>query len=128
MNNYKLDYWIESVSSSIDEIGCKLSTEDITSIAEAMIITAEQESMAFGYDAIPNPLQTEIDMVNVRLKREQEEWESRERKMEDKLKQERRAWHRREGIYLQSIASQSEIDIEEIIIGCNSVVYPRNKS
>jgi hypothetical protein len=75
MEDYKLDYWIESVSSSLEEIGCELSIDDITVIAEDMIISAEQESMAFGYDAIPNPLQTKMDKVHDDLKKSEDNWD-----------------------------------------------------
>ena len=73
MDNYKLEYWIESVAATTEEIGYNLSIEDITTIVESMIITAEQESLAFGYDAIPNPLQTEIDEITNKLERERTE-------------------------------------------------------
>jgi len=59
----KLEYWIESVSSSLEEID-KLdlfTPDDIKLMAESMIISAEQGGMAFGYDAIPNPQTTTIE-------------------------------------------------------------------
>ena len=105
MENYKLDYWIESVSASMDNAGYTLPIEDITAIAEDMIITAEQESMAFGYDAIPNPLQTEVDKIN------------------DRLQQERENWNNREDIYVKSIATRNGVQPEDVFIDGNSVMY-----
>lgn len=63
IKNDVLEYWIESVSASLEEID-KLdlfTPDDIKLMAEAMIISADQESMAFGYDAIPNPQSTMIE-------------------------------------------------------------------
>ena len=110
MNNYKLNYWIESVCDSLEEVGCKLPIEDITAIAENMIITAEQENLAFGYDAIPNPLQTEIDRVKDQLQQERDKCDSREYKMNDELKEERRSWAIRESRYIQTIEDQEAIN------------------
>ena len=110
MNNYKLEYWIESVRDTMEEVGCELSTEAITSIAENMIITAEQEGMAFGYDAIPNPLQTEIDRVKDQLRQERDRCDSREYEMRGELKEERRSWAIRESKYIQIIEDQEDIN------------------
>lgn len=63
MADDKLEYWIESVSSSLEEVD-KLdlfTPDDIKLMAESMIISAEQEGMASGYDAIPNPQATTIE-------------------------------------------------------------------
>ena len=74
-----LEYWIESIESLLDEMDkLDLFTSDDTKLmAEALIITAEQESMAFGYDAIPNPQATVIEHLkelhelrNAKLERE----------------------------------------------------------
>ena len=58
-----LDYWIESVSAALDEIDgiSPFTDQNIKDLAENMMISAEQEGMAFGYDAIPNPQQTMIE-------------------------------------------------------------------
>jgi len=58
-----LEYWTEMVESSLEDIG-KLDSftpADIKALAEDMVITADQESVAFGYDAIPNPQTTMIE-------------------------------------------------------------------
>ena len=106
--NPKLEYWIESVESIMEEIGyTNIPIEDITTIAESMMITAEQESMAFGYDAIPNPLQTEIDKLRNNMDHEQVECE------------------RRELIYLRSIAKRNNVHVDDIFIANGNVWYQR---
>ena len=105
--NPKLEYWIESVESIMEEMSYDIPIEDITTIAESMIITAEQESMAFGYDAIPNPLQTEIDEIT------------------GKLKQECIKADRREYIYRKSIASRNGVNPEDVFIEHGNVWYQR---
>ena len=107
MNNYKLEYWIESVESIMEEMNYDIPIEDITTMAESMIITAEQESLAFGYDAIPNPLQTEIDKLRNDMDHEQVYWE------------------RRELIYLRSIAKRNNVHVDDVFIANDNVWYQR---
>lgn len=59
MSNYKLDYWKEAVSSSFEENGLPLTDAIIENVAKDMINSAECQSMAFGYDCIPNPAKAE---------------------------------------------------------------------
>ena len=103
MTNYKLEYWIEAVESALEAIETDLSVEDITSIAEDMLISAEQEGMAFGHDAIANPLQTEIDQMKARFKQEEERWE------------------RRDWIYRESIATRARVKPEDVYIQYDTV-------
>lgn len=106
--NAKLEYWMESVESAMEEIGyTNLPIEDITAMAESMIGTAEQESMMFGYDAIPNPLQTEINEIT------------------DKLERERNKAHHREYIYRKSIATRNNVNPEDVCIEHGNVWYRR---
>lgn len=58
----KIDYWIESLECIFEDIGRinVFSTEELKTIAESLIISADQESMAFGCSAAPNPLIQEI--------------------------------------------------------------------
>lgn len=108
MNNTKLNYWVDSVIDALEEIGYEFSNENVIALAEDMMICADQESMAFGYDAIPNPLQTEVNRINDQLQRERDEWDRREYDMGDRLKQERRSWAIRENKYIQIIEDQEE--------------------
>lgn len=65
MDDTKLEYWIESVSAALDEIDgiSPFTDQNIRDLAESMIISAEQEGMAFGYDAIPDPQTTMIEQL-----------------------------------------------------------------
>jgi hypothetical protein len=55
-----MDYWIESVSQALDDLGVKLSDEQINEFAKSMECAHENYGMAFGHDTIPSPLQTEL--------------------------------------------------------------------
>jgi hypothetical protein len=59
MNDYKLDYWKEAVSSSFDEHKLKHPDDIIESIAKDMVNASECQSQAFGWDSIPNPAKAE---------------------------------------------------------------------
>lgn len=99
MDNHKLEYWIESVSVALDEIDgiSPFTDQNIKDLAEDMLISAEQEGMAFGYDAIPNPLTTEITKIK----------EENAREIDD--------WKRRDRIYRQSIADAYKLSDRDII-------------
>lgn len=63
------DYWIEAVSSAIDEIGLTATKEQIEVMALNLMISAEQESMAFG--PVPeSPYKSELDALRIELKKE----------------------------------------------------------
>ena len=80
MNKDILNYWIEAVESALEEVE-KLdvfSKEDIINMAETLQISSEQESMAFGTEAIPNPLESEIRNIRSRHEKEISEFEKRD--------------------------------------------------
>lgn len=58
-------YWVESLGQALDDLGIRLTDEQVMALAEACEGIAEVRSQYTGQDCIPNPLQTEID----RLKR-----------------------------------------------------------
>ena len=99
MDNYKLEYWIEAVMSALDEIDeiSLFTDQNIKDLAESMLISAEQEGMAFGYDVIPNPLSTEITKIKEENAREIADWENRDR------------------IYRQSIADAYKLSARDMI-------------
>lgn len=57
MSDYKMDYWKEAVSDSLEEQGLlhELPEGAIAQIAKDMINAVECQAMAFGWDCIPNP-------------------------------------------------------------------------
>lgn len=66
------EYWIEAVSSSFEDKGISCDDKLIKNIAEDMMLSSENMSMAFGWDVIPNPLETENKSLQADLKREKE--------------------------------------------------------
>lgn len=69
--NYR-DYWEECVSTALDEVDIVATQEQIESIAGDVEVSHENCGMAFGHDAIPNPLRTENDQLKRDLKTERE--------------------------------------------------------
>lgn len=61
-----MDYWKECVFEALLDVGLDATDTQIEIIARAVEGAHENYGMAFGYDAIPNPLLIEND----RLKRE----------------------------------------------------------
>lgn len=78
--DYILKYWIEAVETALEEIDKlhNFTNAEIKDLAENLQISAEQESMAFGRECIPNPLQTEIQNLKAQHKKEIEVHEHRE--------------------------------------------------
>lgn len=58
-------YWVESLGQALDDLGIRLTDEQVMGLAESCECIAEVRSQYTGSECIPNPLQTEID----RLKR-----------------------------------------------------------
>ena len=65
VNEHILNYWIEAVESALEEVGklTLFSKDDIKILAETLQISSEQQSMMFGYENIPNPLESEIQKI-----------------------------------------------------------------
>lgn len=66
------DYWVEAVSIALEEMGLydKFTSEQIKELGHAMYISADNQSQAFGWDQIPNPLQTEIKQLEQKRKQD----------------------------------------------------------
>jgi len=105
MKNYKLDYWIESVSCSLDEHNIKVPAETIEAIAKDMLNASECQGMAFGYEAIPNPKNAEIEEIK--------------RKYEARIKE----LEARDYIFRQSVANRRGVKPENVYIENGSVMY-----
>lgn len=102
-----LEYWTEMVASSLEDIGKldSFTSDDIKAMAESMVISADQESMAFGYDAIPSPQATMIEHLK-------EIHELREQVRD-----------RTERILIQKIADIQKLDSDYIYVENGRVKY-----
>jgi len=106
MNDYKLTYWKEAVSSSFEENYLPLVDSIIENVAKDMIISAEQQSMAFGYDCIPNPAKADKSAEIKRL-------EDRIKELENDIL-----------CYRQSVASRRGVPLEQVHLdNQGSVIY-----
>lgn len=67
--DYKVRYWREALECALDEIGAfdKLTKEEIAAVAASLEVSAECQSMAFGYDCIPNPQTLQIKELERKL-------------------------------------------------------------
>ncbi len=59
------DYWTECLAQSLEEHGVPASPDQIANIASDVEVSHDNYGMAFGHDAIPNPVQTELDQTKV---------------------------------------------------------------
>ncbi len=59
------EYWLECVETSLDEMGIPdaLTKEQREQLAHDVQMGHENIGMAFGYDAIPNPMIAEVESV-----------------------------------------------------------------
>lgn len=67
-----MDYWEECISIALEECGLSATKEQINDIAGAVEGAHENYGMAFGYDAIPNPLQEENRKLQAEIKAERD--------------------------------------------------------
>lgn len=108
MRDYKLNYWIEAVSCAFDEYNIPhLPTEAMKRFAEDMQNASEMQGQAFGLDAIPNPKNSEIEELKKKHEKEKKEWEQREM------------------IYKQSVANRRGVNVQNVYIEGESVMYDR---
>jgi len=100
MKEHILNYWIEAVDSALEDIGKQniLSNNDIKRLAESLIISSEQQSMAFGYEHIPNPLQSEIEKIKL-------EYETKIKRLEQN-----------DFIYRKNVADRHKVDLKMYIL------------
>lgn len=72
----KKDYWYECVEGSLNDLGIKLTEKQIDCIAGDIEVSHENYGMAMGYDAIPNPVNSQIEELKRKHKEEIERLES----------------------------------------------------
>ena len=108
MNDYKLDYWKEAVSSSLEENNLQATDAVIENIAKDMINSAECQSQAFGHDCIPNPAKAEKS--------------AQVKNLEDRIKE----LEHEISCYRQSVATRRGVPIEQVHIDVHgTVIYGR---
>jgi hypothetical protein len=61
-----MDYWKECIESALEDAGLPYTPTQLESVANDVRIAHEQYGMAYGHDAIPNPVKLE----NEKLKKE----------------------------------------------------------
>lgn len=110
MSDYKLDYWEEAVSNSLEENGLLnlMPKEAINKIAKDMVNAAECQSMAFGWDAIPSPAKAEKSS-------EAKRYEARIKELENEIL-----------CYRKSVASRRGVPLEQVHVDQHGdVIYAR---
>lgn len=53
-------YWRESVTLALEDAGVEASEEQIVLIAEALVVSRENEGLALGRENIPHPLEAKL--------------------------------------------------------------------
>lgn len=72
-----MEYWKECISIAADECGLVLTEEQLECLASSVEGGHENYGMAFGYDCIPNPVESRAqeELRHMKLeKQKQEEW------------------------------------------------------
>jgi len=77
----KDEYWEEALEIALEDEGASnaLTKEQISNIAGALAVSAENEGMAMGHDTIPNPMTADVNALKRELRKAEEEAEKRER-------------------------------------------------
>lgn len=85
--DYILDYWIEAVETSLEDIGklTDFSKTEIRSMAEDMYTSADCQDMAFGSNMAENPLIAEIKELRHKCDNAKNESDDRERILFDHI-------------------------------------------
>jgi len=73
-----MDYWEECIAEAFEDAGITATKEQIDTVASWVEGAHENYGMAHGYDAIPNPLESEIGELKRKHKKEMDEQEERE--------------------------------------------------
>lgn len=53
-------YWRESVTLALEDAGVEASEEQIVLVAEALVVSRENESLALGREHTPHPLESKL--------------------------------------------------------------------
>jgi len=89
------NYWSEALHAAFDEVGGlpnEMGTSDHETMVKVLLGARDQESMAFGYDCIPNPLEATVKEVRglraedaQRFDEREEAWRKREEDLLDTI-------------------------------------------
>lgn len=63
-----MDYWNECVAEAFEDAGIKATKEQIDTVASWVEGARDNYGMAHGHDAIPNPMESEINELNRRIR------------------------------------------------------------
>ena len=55
-----MSYWQDTITETLAGFGITLTDEQVAEFCESIQISADNRSMAYGHDAIPNPLEHRI--------------------------------------------------------------------
>lgn len=84
MKDAHIDYWAEAAAYAIEEVGKfdQFTSEDFAAIGKSLLISAENQSMAFGWDVADANLSAyrnlEMDELRKALQREKDKVHCRE--------------------------------------------------
>lgn len=97
-------YYTEAVTETLLHMGIALTVEQIAELEESMSISCSNESMAFGHDCIPNPLQSELERVKRARSDDERQADARLREVEKEL------WYRIRQLEFRCSDLQRELD------------------
>lgn len=85
--DYKFEYWKEALECSLDEVGAltSLTPGQIERVAGSLQVSAENQGMSFGDDAIPNPLKADVDAAEKRVEASKQEAQTREAELKQQI-------------------------------------------
>ena len=81
MKDALFDYWREALECALDGANIdmsKITPEQLDLATHSLMISRDQESMAFGYDHIPNPMGTEVSELKAKTRQIELEHDQRE--------------------------------------------------
>lgn len=63
-----MDYWDECIAEAFEDAGIEATADQIETVAGWVEGAHENYGMAHGYDAIPNPLSSEVEKLRRQIK------------------------------------------------------------
>jgi len=80
MRRTRITYYVEACIQFLESENISLTEEQKLRLEENLIISAENESLAFGDECIPNPADTELEHLRRKIKQDKEDEEKRRMK------------------------------------------------
>jgi hypothetical protein len=94
------DYWETSLSELLDDMKLSLTAEQKDELIGGIMGIAENESLACGYDCIPNPMQSEVSELKRQI-----------REMEEK--HDRQIWGIKKGVGQRRRVPPQDVHVDE---------------